>query len=919
MIAHPNVPNNKGRGSLLYIRNDIKYKQLNFSEGNDIFDESIYIEIKLNGQDKLLCSCMYRRGESSEQNNENLLNNLNHISKLKYSHLLIMGDFNLTEIDWQNCSSINKNPDNINYQFAECIKDCYLYQHINEPTRQRGSDTPSTLDLIFTNEEDMISNIKIDAPLGKSDHSVIHFDYNCTTEKPPPQIKTIYQKGDYNKMKSLLSHYDWEDLKQHSNDINKQWNMFKTRFLEAENDCVPKKMTYINGKLSKKLSTPLGQTTLHKIKQKKGIWGRIRKELADEEEKLQYNRLRNQVRRLTRKSKKLIEKDIAKNSKSNPKAFWKYSQSKIKTRTGIPDLVAEDNDDDSIYTKNNQEKTDVFLRNFSSVFTIEPDGELPPFEKRIFQEELNNINITEDMVNKKLKKLKINKSPGPDKLHPRALREMSDAITKPITIIFRTSLELRELPAEWKHANVSAIYKKGNKTHPLNYRPVSLTSVICKTLESIIREHVINHMRVNKLFSNKQFGFIGGRSTTLQLIHVLDMWTEILDQGGTLDTIYCDFMKAFDKVPHRRLIHKIKNYGITGNILDWIESFLSNRTQCVVLDNEKSNIAPVTSGIPQGSVLGPILFVLYINDMPEVVDEKSEIFLLADDTKIFRKIESEADTIQLQKDIENLVKWSEIWPLRFHPDKCVSMTVSNKRSNPPVNRYYMGSTCLQISDCEKDIGVYIDNKISFDTHINNMIFKANRVSAVVRNTFDHMNEDVFQLIFKGLIRPLLEYAAPIWSPHTVYQKELIENVQRRATKLIPGFYNLSYPERLRKLNMPTLSYRRARGDMIQVFKLLVDEGGYDKSLPNILTPGTNEDHDLRGHNKKLFMKGSTKDVRKYVFSHRVIKTWNSLPKDVINSKDVINFEKSLDSFWKTQTLLYDDYNAEITTSTNNKA
>ena len=153
--------------------------------------------------------------------------------------------------------------------------------------------------------------------------------------------------------------------------------------------------------------------------------------------------------------------------------------------------------------------------------------------------------------------------------------------------------------------------------------------------------------------------------------------------------------------------------------------------------------------------------------MPEVVDEKSEIFLFANDTKIFRKIESEADTIQLHKDIDNLVKRSEIWLLRFHPDcdKYVSMTVSNERSNPPVNRYYMGSTSLQISDCEKDIGVYIDNKISFDTHIDNMISKANRVSAMVRNTFDHMNEDVFQLIFKGLMRPLLEYAAPIWSPH----------------------------------------------------------------------------------------------------------------------------------------------------------
>ena len=188
---------------------------------------------------------------------------------------------------------------------------------------------------------------------------------------------------------------------------------------------------------------------------------------------------------------------------------------------------------------------------------------------------------------------------------------MSDVIAKPRTIISKSSIENKELPLGWKHANVSAIYKKGTKTHPLNYRPVSLTSIVCKILESIIRDHSIHHMKENKLFSNKQFGFIGRRSTTLQLIHVLDMWTEILDQGGTLDAIYCDFMKAFDKVPHNRLAHKIKNYGITGNILKWIESFLSNRTQCVVLNEAKSKMAPVTSGIPKGSVLGPILFVIY--------------------------------------------------------------------------------------------------------------------------------------------------------------------------------------------------------------------------------------------------------------------------------------------------------------------
>ena len=378
------------------------------------------------------------------------------------------------------------------------------------------------------------------------------------TETSPPQIKTVYQKGDYEKLKNILSKHDWENLKQQSNDINKQWDVFKNIFLDAENQCVPRKLTYVNGKLSKKFSIPLDKKTLAKIKNKNKLWGRVRKQLAEDEEKIRYNRLRNQIRGLTRKSKKIMEKEIAKNAKSNPKAFWKYSQTKLKTRCGIPDLVVEDDEDEPKYTKNDQEKTETFLRNFSSVFTIEPTDEMPHFDKRLYTNELNDINITENTVIAKLNKLKTNKSPGPDKLHPRVLREVSDVIAKPLTIIFKNSIENKELPLEWKHANVSAIYKKGNKTHPLNYRPVSLTSIVCKILESIIRDHNIYHMKENKLFSNKQFGFIGGRSTTLQLIHVLDMWTEILDQGGTLDAIYCDFMKAFDKVPHNRLAHKIK-------------------------------------------------------------------------------------------------------------------------------------------------------------------------------------------------------------------------------------------------------------------------------------------------------------------------------------------------------------------------
>ena len=543
------------------------------------------------------------------------------------------------------------------------------------------------------------------------------------------------------------------------------------------------------------------------------------------------------------------------------------------------------------------------------MFTKEQDDEMPYFEERKYDKIISSIEITEDIVIKKLKKIKINKSPGPDKIHPRVLREISQAICKPLQIIFQTSINTRKLPDEWKHAQVTAIFKKGAKTKPQNYRPVSLTCIICKILESIVRDKIIDHMTDNKLFSPKQFGFISGRSTTLQLLHVLKIWTEIIDQGGELNVIYCDFMKAFDKVPHKRLVHKIDKYGIKDDILGWIENFLSNRTQVVKVGNINSAPANVTSGIPQGSVLGPILFVLYINDLPEVVDKDSYIYLFADDTKVSRNIKSDQDRIILQEDINKLVEWSNTWMLKFHPDKCVFMNISARQNNISC-AYKMGDHILAESKCEKDIGVYIDNNLKFDIHINNVVNKANRILAITRRTFDYMNDNVFCMIFKGLVRPHLEYAAPVWSPHLNKYKEQLENVQRRATKLVPGLNQLSYPERLKKLKLPTLAYRRTRGDMIQAYKILTDnKDSYDKTLPPLFIASKTG---CRGHRKKLFLPGTNKDIGKFNFTNRIIILWNNLPDYVINSKDLLQFEKNLDNHWKDQELKYDNHLAEIT-------
>jgi hypothetical protein len=312
------------------------------------------------------------------------------------------------------------------------------------------------------------------------------------------------------------------------------------------------------------------------------------------------------------------------------------------------------------------------------------------------QYEQKDLVINKYMVLKLLQNLKTDKSPGPDRLNPRLLYEIKETIAEPLSIIFNQSLALKTVRKEWKNAQISAIFKKGNKSQARNYRPVSLTSVVCKIMEKLIRLHIINHMKANKLFSNKQYGFIEGRSTALQLLEVIDNWSEALDEGLDIDCICTDFQKAFDKVPHKRLIKTIENYGIANPILSWIEDFLSRRYQRVSIEGEISNRMEDTSGIPQGSALGPILFVFYINDLPDVVE--SEVYLFADDTNIFRLINSIDDQQILQNDLIKLENWSDKCLLKFHPEKCKHMNMHRTPKEEEVKYNLLGQEISKVKD-----------------------------------------------------------------------------------------------------------------------------------------------------------------------------------------------------------------------------
>ena len=384
MIPHKNVVSNKGRGSAMYIKNSLDYKEVTFEPEKGHFEEGIFIEINTSNNEKLLCANIYRRGESEKGVNENLLEIMRVISNRNYNHINITGDFNLKSINWETMTTCLTDPDSYENQFIECVRDCYFTQHILEPTRQRGRDNPSCLDLVFTNNENLIESIEIMAPLGKSDHAIVKHTLNLQTNPAPPKIKIQYEKGDYEKIKESLNEVNWGDeFSKYPDDIESQWDFFKNKLKTAEENFIPRKNVFINGKLSKKISLPLDRANLKKIKRKNRLWGKVRKDLASEEQKLQYNRLRNQIRRLTRKGKKLIEKNIAANSKSNPKAFWSYTRQKLKTNSSLPDLIKNEDEDQPVYATTDESKSEVLLDYFSSVFTIEPHSEeITFFEKR---------------------------------------------------------------------------------------------------------------------------------------------------------------------------------------------------------------------------------------------------------------------------------------------------------------------------------------------------------------------------------------------------------------------------------------------------------------------------------------------------------------------------------------------------------
>jgi hypothetical protein len=501
---------------------------------------------------------------------------------------------------------------------------------------------------------------------------------------------------------------------------------------------------------------------------------------------------------------------------------------------------------------------------------------------------VNNITVDCNGVTKLLRNLKPHKASGPDGIPARLLKETAEEIAPAITLLFQASLDQGTVPSQWKKASVVPIFKKGCRSTPSNYRPISLTAILCKLLEHIVHCQVIRHLSEYNILTDTQHGFRKRRSCESQLIVTINDLAKSLDDKSQIDLILLDFAKAFDKVSHRHLLLKAKHYGIRGKLLEWTRDFLSDRTQQVLLEGQTSITSQVTSGVPQGSVLGPLLLLIFINDLPECAT-RSTTRLVADDSVLYKRIASPKDSKHLQEDLDSLVAWESQWLMKFNASKCQVIRITNKRK-PVLTSYSIHGHELELVNSSKYLGVHLDSKLNFNMHVDTVAKKANSTRAFLSRNIGHCGRKIKEASYKTFVRPIVEYAAVAWDPRTQRNIRKIEQVQRSSARFVTGDYDRtsSVTAMIENLQWSTLATRRQLSRLEMMYRIRFDL--IDITWSKYMTPVTSN---TRGHASRFQHLRCSSDPYLYSFFPSTIRDWNRLASDPAASPSLDAFKTAL--------------------------
>ena len=811
--------------------------------------------------------------------------------------IIFAGDFNLPKTSWpdglpeKGCSPDERALLSLLTSFTEKH---FLTQHILEPTHEAGN----TLDLIFTNNPAIINTYHTTPTKPVSPHYWIDVSTPLSSSIKPSDTSNIKPESifdeinlfsddtDWSSIEHTLGNYDWSQEFQGLS-VAERTEKFIKLSAQVCKDNAPEKPRYSGKKLS---TIPRHRRVLMRRRTK--LTRKYNSELNPLYKQKYSDELRDIELSLQESynSQTAYDEEKAVNAiKKNSKYFFSYAQKRNKLRPAIGPLMDIDGD----YITNPRKLANMFSAQYKSVFSM--PCQFPLHLGKELPQHIQDIIFNESDIIHAIEELSPNSAPGPDKFPAILLLKCKKVLATPLHLIWRKSLDTGEIDPLLKWSYISPIHKGGKRDTAKNYRPVALTSHLIKVFEKVLRNALVAYIDEYSLFNPNQHGFRAGHSCLSQLLSHYDRITKLLEEGYNVDVVYLDFSKAFDKLDFNITIQKLYDMGISGKILNWITTFLTNRNQTVVVDGAKSTPELVQSGVPQGSVIGPLLFLIMLGDIDQGV-ASAYVSSFADDTRVLGKVVNNQDVENLQSDLDTIYQWSNANNALFNSDKFECL-----RYGPNVeikhSTHYVSDlgTEIEQKDNVKDLGITMSADATFNTHIHKSAQSANQVCGWIFRTFSTRARTPMLLLWKSLVQATLDYCCQLWSPNTPGQIQMLEMVARNFIRQIKGLRHLSYWQQLAHLHMYSQQRRRERYMIIYIWKIL--EG----HVPNF---GISINYHIRRGRLcviptvKQSAPARIKTIRYASFAIKGPQLFNTMPEHIRNMKgcSTLEFKKALDSF-----------------------
>ena len=759
-----------------------------------------------------------------------------------------------------------------------------MLQRINVPTHRHGN----TLDLLLTTSPNFVQNIVVrkDTLLCKSDHFSLTFDINlkCKRSKVIKRDCFNYKKANWDSLNAELNEISWPSILE-SMHPDSAWQ----NFTEALTSCMERHIPKI--KLKSKFQPIWYDSECHrKCKEKEKLHKKY-KLSGSLNDGIKFATARKEFKNLV--NQKLRDNLYDDDTNLLIKKFWNYVKRTSKSNR-IPEVVSHN----STISHDTKTKADMFNKFFQDQFSNPSTYNI---DINFDTDDEFHIDFSPSRIETLLKGINTNKACGPDEIPGMVLKMCSRSLSSPLSIIYRLVYNTGSLPSQWKLSNIVPIHKKGDKKSVTNYRPISLLCIASKIMERIVQDEL--YAKVLHLNDPRQHGFLPSKSCATNLIGLIDDVAQTLHKNTDTDIIYFDFAKAFDTVNHDIILYKLKTrFKIDGRLLNYLEDYLKHRKQRVVLDNTTSSTLDVHSGVPQGSILGPLLFILFIDDIYEQLDPETRISLYADDTKIWKPIISERDCEKLQLDIDRLHDWCVQNKMKFNEDKCKALTITATdylwTDELPLSKFFytLGDKIIDYISQERDLGVIINSKLNFEDHHKAIISKAYQYLGLIKRSCHFVvDTDRRRNLYLAMVRSHFEHCTIIWSPKLHSQIEKFEQLQKRAIKWILRQEYCSYSDiavyysKCKQTNLLPISKHFELNDLLFFHKILYEY--IDIKLP----------HYVQRYSGQSKLRNSRLDSKSFVhtpdshgagvisspvyksFFYRVIHLWNKLSLELRNT------------------------------------